>query len=201
MKTGTSSLNPYAASYIPISRRGTADANKDYSLTENAYKRGNVTMWSGSHSEDTPQNQHESKVSQNYVAHGTLPHEEYAPKGNPVHSSYGSSSQTAKEMMEIPEEEREMDLAYLQMMFPGISYESLSDVYFVNKGDLEATLDMLNHFEQDMDDYSENLLQSLDISDVSEYGSSTECASLKLKKVAGEVAGSSSGSSESAPIT
>ena len=50
-------------------------------------------------------------------------------------------------MMEIAEEEREMDLAYLQMMFPGISCESLSDVYFVSKGDLEATLDMLNHFE------------------------------------------------------
>ncbi|PSR91806.1 Polyadenylate-binding protein [Actinidia chinensis var. chinensis] len=201
MKTGTSSLNPYAASYIPISRRGTADANKDYSLTENAYKCDDATLWSGSHSENTPQNQHQSKASQNYIAQGTLAHEEYATKGNPVHGSYGSSSQTLTKMMEIAEEEREMDLAYLQMMFPGISCESLSDVYFVNKGDLEATLDMLNHFEQDMDDYSENLLQSLDISDVSEYGSSTECASLKLKKVAGEVAGSSSGSSESAPIT
>ncbi|XP_057505391.1 LOW QUALITY PROTEIN: polyadenylate-binding protein-interacting protein 5-like [Actinidia eriantha] len=201
MKTGTSSLNPYAASYIPISRRGTADANKDYSLTENAYKRGDATVGRDLTLRIRPRTSTKAKFLKT-----TLPMVPWLMRNTHRRETLYTDlmvhhHKPTKEMMEIPEEEREMDLAYLQMMFPGISYESLSDVYFVNKGDLEATLDMLNHFEQDMDDYSENLLQSLDISDVSEYGSSTECASLKLKKVAGEVAGTSSGSSESAPIT
>ncbi|KAK9741765.1 hypothetical protein RND81_03G126700 [Saponaria officinalis] len=58
---------------------------------------------------------------------------------------------------EIPEEmdscvmEEEMDLAYLQMIFPGVSDQSLVDVYNVNMGDLESALDMLSDLESAFD--------------------------------------------------
>lgn len=203
MKTGTSSLNPYAASYIPLSRRGSSDSNNDYSLTAKGYKSGNETDWSGPHSEDTTQYQHQSKASQNYVGHGTLTLEDYTWKANSVHGSYGSSSQNTKEMTEkqMMDEEFDMDLAYLQMIFPGLSEESLSDVYLANKGDLEAAVDMLNQLELCTGDSSENLPDTFDIDSVSESRSSGESASLKLKNVAGEVSGSSSGSTEPALIT
>ncbi|GMH12438.1 hypothetical protein Nepgr_014279 [Nepenthes gracilis] len=41
----------------------------------------------------------------------------------------------------------EMDLADLRMTFSGVSDQSLIDVYSVNWGDLEATVDMLSHLE------------------------------------------------------
>ncbi|KAL6980148.1 hypothetical protein U1Q18_021796 [Sarracenia purpurea var. burkii] len=143
MKRGTSSLNPYAASYIPMSRRGSADGNKDYSLTAKDHKSGNETIWSGPHFKDTTQNQHQIKASQNYIA------QDRTSKGNLVDGFCGSSSENAKDTTEkqIMDEGCEMDLAYLQMTFPGISNESLSEVYLVNKGDLEASIDMLDHFE------------------------------------------------------
>ena len=47
----------------------------------------------------------------------------------------------------ILDEEFEMNLTYLQMTFPGISDESLSNVYLANKGDLESTVVMLNQLE------------------------------------------------------
>jgi len=92
------------------------------------------------------------------------------------------------------DEDYDMDLAYLQMTFPGVSEESLFDVYIANKGDLEFTVDMLNQLELYSVDSLENLPDTLDIGDVSEAGSSSEAAaSLKLKNVAGEAGGSSSG--------
>uniref|UniRef100_A0A5B7C3F4 Putative polyadenylate-binding protein-interacting protein n=1 Tax=Davidia involucrata TaxID=16924 RepID=A0A5B7C3F4_DAVIN len=199
MKTGTSSLNPYAASYIPLSRRGAMDENNDYKLTAKDSKNGNETIWSG-------QNQHQSKESQNYNIHGTgiLPlSEDFTLKAHRVHGSYGSSSHNLSEMTQkqILDEEFDMDLAYLQMTFPGISDGSLSDVYAANKGDLEATVDMLSQLELYTVDSSEILPDTLDIGDVSEPGSSSEAASLKLKKVEGEVGGSSSGSSNSPHVT
>lgn len=45
---------------------------------------------------------------------------------------------------------------------------------------------------------SETLPDSLDIGDVSEYGSSATCVGLKLKNMAGETSASSSGGAESA---
>ena len=62
---------------------------------------------------------------------------------------------------------------------------------------------ILIHLEQQIypGDTSENLPETLDIGDVSESGTSGECASLKLKKVAGEDTGSGSSSSEAAVVT
>ncbi|GAY60196.1 hypothetical protein CUMW_200070 [Citrus unshiu] len=49
-------------------------------------------------------------------------------------------------------------------------------------------------FEFDTIESSENLPDTLDIGDVSESGSSSECAAMKLKTVVGEATASSSGS-------
>ncbi|XP_059642279.1 polyadenylate-binding protein-interacting protein 5-like [Cornus florida] len=200
MKTGTSSLNPYAASYIPLSQRGAPDGNKDYKLTAEHSKNGNETIWLGLHSEDTTQNQLQSKVSQNYDAYGILDSKLTAHSAS---ASYGSLSHNPSEMIEkqILDEEFDMGLAYLQMTFPGISDESLSDVYLANNGDLEATVDMLNHLEMYTVDSDEDIPGSSKSVDVSEPGSSSKAAaSLKLKKLAGEVGGSS-GSSDSALVS
>ncbi|CAK9179204.1 unnamed protein product [Ilex paraguariensis] len=183
MKAGTSTLNPYAASYVPLSKRGAADGNKDY-------KSGNEAVWLGPHSEGT------TKKQQQIAEDPTL-------KGYPVQGFYGSSSHNPREMTEkhTMDEVFDMDLAYLQMTFPGVSDESLFDVYLANKGDLEATIDMLNQLELYSVDSSGKLPDSLDIGDVSESGSSSNHAAQKLKQVAGEISVSSSGPSDSAIVT
>ncbi|TYH88709.1 hypothetical protein ES332_D01G206900v1 [Gossypium tomentosum] len=92
---------------------------------------------------------------------------------------------------QIMDEEFDMDLEYLRMMFPGLSNDSVLDVYMANNGDLEATIDMLNQLES-----SDTLPDTLDIGDISESISSANCGTLKLKNVAGETGASSSGSTE-----
>lgn len=62
--------------------------------------------------------------------------------------SYGSSSHSAelagKQTLDV---DHDMNLAYLQMVFTGVSDESLSSVYTACRGDMEATVDMLNQLE------------------------------------------------------
>ncbi|KAG4144048.1 hypothetical protein ERO13_D05G011350v2 [Gossypium hirsutum] len=87
---------------------------------------------------------------------------------------------------QIMDEEFDMDLQYLRMMFPGLSNDSVLDVYMANNGDLEASIDMLNQLEMYTVESSDTLPDTLDISDISESISS---ANLKA---------SSSGSTESA---
>ena len=129
MKAGKSSLNPYAEAYVPLSRRGATDEIKD--------SIDNEKPWLGFYSQDTRQNQLQRKMEDSVL------------KAHTVHGSYGSSSRNAREITERPilDEEFEMDLAYLQMTYPGISDDSISEVYLANKGDLEATLDMLSQLE------------------------------------------------------
>ncbi|KAB2079558.1 hypothetical protein ES319_A05G012200v1 [Gossypium barbadense] len=69
---------------------------------------------------------------------------------------------------QIMDEEFDMDLEYLRMMFPGLSNDSVLDVYMANNGDLEATIDMLNQLEMYTVESSDTLLDTLDIGDVSE---------------------------------
>lgn len=169
MKARTSSLNPYATSYIPLSRRGTTtNETKGY---ESTYDHGNTNT--------TTQNQ-----SPRYSVESP---DSLKLKNHSGFESYGSSSHSAevagKQAMDVID--HDMNLAYLQMTFPGVSEESLSSVYMANRGDMEATVDMLNQLELHSGDFSENLPDSLDIGDVSEAGSSSsEGGSQKLKKVA-----------------
>jgi|UniRef100_A0A2N9FBV2 hypothetical protein len=189
MKPGVSSLNPYAAAYIPLSKR---DANDRTSVTAKDSKSGNESFQFG-----TPEQLH-YKAYLDSNAHGTenVPSPDvFTVKRHPARG-YGSSPQNVNQATDkqILDEEFDMDLEYLQMSFPGISDQSLTDVYVANKGDLEATVDMLNQLEFYTVESSESLPDTLDIGDVSEFGSSADFGSLKLKNVEGEASAASSSS-------
>ncbi|TYH66144.1 hypothetical protein ES332_D06G103000v1 [Gossypium tomentosum] len=157
MKPEVSSLNPCAASYIPLAKREGSIA-KDI-------KAGNESAW------------FDPSSRSNASLESAIP-------------SIGNHL--------IMDEEFDMDLEYLRMMFPGLSNDSVLDVYMANNGDLEATIDMLDQLEMYTVESSDTLPDTLDISDISEFISSANCGTLKLKNVAGETGASSSGSTESA---
>ncbi|TYG77071.1 hypothetical protein ES288_D03G165600v1 [Gossypium darwinii] len=164
MKPEVSSLNPCAASYIPLAKREGSIA-KDI-------KAGNESAWFD----------HSSRSNASL---------ESAIPGIGNHLGEMSGEQ-------IMDEEFDMDLEYLRMMFPGLSNDSVLDVYMANNGDLEATIDMLNQLEMYTVESSDTLPDTLDIGDISESISSANCGTLKLKNVAGEIGASSSGSTKSA---
>ncbi|KAG6643857.1 hypothetical protein I3843_08G016400 [Carya illinoinensis] len=191
-----SSLNPYAESYIPLSKR---DANDSTYVTARVSKIDNECVQFGG-----PVQLHH-KASIDSKSHGTekVPSPEvFTLKSQPVHA-YVPSAQNVNQVTDkqISDEEYDMDLEYLQMSFPGISVQSLTDVYLANKGDLDATMDMLNQLEFYSLETSEILPDTLDIGDVSEFGSSVDCASLKLKNIGGEANAASSSSKGSVTIS
>ncbi|XP_062089440.1 polyadenylate-binding protein-interacting protein 5-like [Humulus lupulus] len=171
MKPGVSTLNPYAAAYIPLSKRELEPAlmspNQHY---HNASFEGSFHVPAEQFSQDV-----------------------FSVRNQPLHSSFGGSSQNVNVGLEkqILDEEFDIDLDFLQMTFPGLSEQSLAGVYLANKGDLEATVDMLNQLEFHTVESSESLPDTLDIGDVSEPGSSAHFASLKLKNISGSAEGSS----------
>ncbi|TYH15040.1 hypothetical protein ES288_A05G012400v1 [Gossypium darwinii] len=150
MKPEVSSLNPYAASYIPLAKREGSIA-KDI-------KPGNESAWFD------PSSRSNASLESAIPGIGNHP---VALKSDPGH---GSLMQNQGEMSgeQIMDEEFDMDLEYLRMMFPGLSNDSVLDVYMANNGDLEATIDMLNQLEMYTVESSDTLLDTLDIGDVSE---------------------------------
>ncbi|KAJ7958711.1 polyadenylate-binding protein-interacting protein 5-like [Quillaja saponaria] len=188
MKQGAFSLNPYAAAYIPLSKREADDRTyerKRDSMTNDG------TVWYGS-SQHIPQDRHIRSC--NTHATEKLPISSFSVRNYPDSGPYGSSSQSMNEVTnkQMLDEESDMELEYLRMSFPSISDQSLTDVYMVNKGDLEATVEMLSQLEFDTFEFSGSLPETLDIGDVSESGSSADYAPLKLKNVAAEASTSSS---------
>ncbi|XP_076917504.1 polyadenylate-binding protein-interacting protein 5-like [Bidens hawaiensis] len=163
MKARSSTLNPYATSYIPLSRRGPTDETK-------SYDHGITTL------SQSP------RYSENHDAVTESP-ESLKLKNHSGFGSYGSSSHTAELTGKQADVDHDMNLAYLQMVFPGVSEESLSSVYTACRGDIEAAVEMLSQLKLHSGDFTENLPDSLDIGDVSEAGSSSEGGSQKLKKV------------------
>ncbi|KAG8657370.1 hypothetical protein MANES_03G064800v8 [Manihot esculenta] len=147
MKPGLSTLNPYAASYIPLSEREAAEEIKVPRVTTKVSQIGNQTIWNepAEHTTHNRQHNQSSSIPQVSVLKSHSAHGFY----DSVHGFYGSSSQNLSELAnkQMMDEEFDMDLEYLQMTFPGISNESLNDVYMANKGDLEATIDMINELE------------------------------------------------------
>ena len=145
MKAGTFSLNPYAASYIPLSRRGISNENKGCELTENASKTGDEPFGDGSQPVIKTTHKQCQKTPESYNIQGTVS-EDSKLKSQTVH---GSSSLYPNEMTEKHkwDDQRDMDLTYLQMTFPGVSDDSLSVVYLANNGDLDAIVEMLIQLE------------------------------------------------------
>lgn len=171
MKPGLSTLNPYAAAYIPLAKRD-------------------------SQPEEVPKHQLRHKAVLEGDSRGTaaqLGQDVFSMKSQSVHGSCNGSSQYESEVLEKQMMDLEFDMVmdYLQTAFPGLSKQSLADVYFANNGDIEATVDMLSQLEFRIDESSEGLPDTLDIGDVSESGSSSHCASLKQKNVPGAAEGSS----------
>lgn len=161
-----STLNPLAESYVPLALRD------DKSET----------------SDSTTSHHHEEKK---LAATDNL-------KLKAQESSDGASSQVSGQIISDlksgeDDDDFEMELAYLQMSFPGMSDQSVMDVYTVNNGDFDASLEMLNELESF--ECADGLPDALDIGDVSEPFLSGECSSTKAKDVAIESSSSSSGKS------
>ncbi|XP_058111670.1 polyadenylate-binding protein-interacting protein 5-like [Magnolia sinica] len=179
MKPGKSSLNPYAASFVPLSRRGINDENKAHITTYRDHKSdGGTEIFNANKVENnTPQTMSgESKnpmeTAQNAQKSNILGTEEdWSQKG---HNFYSFEDSMPRDMndrteKENPAEDYEVDMAYLAAAFPGISEQSLVDVYFANQGDLEASIEMLIQLEGQPDDF-QRLPQTLNIGDVSDSG-------------------------------
>ncbi|KAJ9537494.1 hypothetical protein OSB04_030227 [Centaurea solstitialis] len=182
MKARASSLNPYATSYVPLSRRGPTDESKGHESIVTDSKMRNQAAWLSYDPGSTTQN-HDASENPD-----SLKLKNHSVFGSSSHNS-AAAELAGKQAMDV---DHDMNLAYLQMIFPGVSDESLSSVYTANGGDMEATVEMLNQLEVHSGDFSENLPESLDIGDVSEAGSSSEGGSQKLKKVAAAASGEGS---------
>ncbi|XP_010254208.1 PREDICTED: polyadenylate-binding protein-interacting protein 6-like [Nelumbo nucifera] len=187
MKPGNSSLNPYAASYVPLSKREDAE-NKVLEITSDDSNTGDTAVWSAhKNQKDAEENQFPGKTSLDYNVCGIeelLNSLDLTKKSHMVGGSRDSWSCSPSYSTEKhnPHDDYEMDLAYLQSMFPSISAQSLADVYSANAGDLEASVDMLRQLENPADDSPESprLPDTLDIGDVPDEG-----PSIRLKNTRG----------------
>ncbi|XP_043700520.1 polyadenylate-binding protein-interacting protein 6-like [Telopea speciosissima] len=192
MKPGISSLNPYAASYIPLSKREEAGDGTGRSVAPSENQQV------------TKQNQVQGEASLDFSIHGIeklLDSENGTQKGHSVYGSHDSCSQNPNGKIEKQgtRDASEMDLAYLGIMFPGISDQSLADVYSVNEGDLDASVEMLHQLEVYPADVSQHLPDSLDVGDVSVIEYPAEGTSERPNQTTSdEVNGSSSCSLKSA---
>ncbi|XP_010541637.1 PREDICTED: polyadenylate-binding protein-interacting protein 5-like [Tarenaya hassleriana] len=166
MKPGV--LNPYAASYIPLSKR-------------EGYAGDGELFYTQRPMHIAPQSQ-QIHVSRDYgEAQGVKSY-----PGSEVSVPKQSSDMTHKQMRD-EDLEMDMDVEFLLMIFPGLSHESIADVYLANNGDIEAAMDMLTQLET----YSsepESLPDTLDF----ESGPSTWTVP-KPKNAATEATAASSG--------
>ncbi|KAL6530781.1 hypothetical protein OROGR_014641 [Orobanche gracilis] len=185
MKAGSSSLNPYAASYVPLSKRGNVIANNDFNSRQEL-NAGNEVVWFGH------QGQHQN-VSRIYGQKDASIQTGEVSKRKDQHGGgefFASTSQNPNVRQPNFDEEFDMALAYLQMTFPGVSEESLSDVYLANRCDLDAAVDMLNQLEIYPDDSSDKLPDTLDIGDAPESVTVVELACQKVKNPTAETGAS-----------
>lgn len=166
MKPGIS-LNPNAASYVPLFQKKMNVENEVSKMTGKDPKSDKALPESASRGTE------ELPVSVECTLNG------YTFDG-----SFGSSSQNQNLGREnqVVNEEIEMDLAYLKMTFPGFSDESLEEVYMAHQGDLDAAVDILSQLEFYSSESSKTLLATMDIGDLSEPGPTSECASSKQKR-------------------
>ncbi|KZV34627.1 polyadenylate-binding protein-interacting protein 5 [Dorcoceras hygrometricum] len=142
MKPGSSTLNPHASSYIPLSKR-VVYQSKDFNLLLESQNESEV-LWLG----DRPSNTQGQlgNVSSSYFPNAGAFQAAVVSKWKD-HNGGGVYASSSFYERSNSDEESDMDMAYLQMEFPGISVESICEAYLANRGDLDATVDMLNHLE------------------------------------------------------
>ncbi|XP_068652637.1 polyadenylate-binding protein-interacting protein 5-like [Aristolochia californica] len=133
LKPRKSLLNPYADSFVPLSRQGAGKHNKSDDTSENIKESSQVMM-------------SESETSN--IASGIAKSHVDASHFNKL-SLENSTLKNPDDETERPNivDELEYDLAFLAATFPGVSDQSLADVYFANGGDLDATIEMMNQLE------------------------------------------------------
>ncbi|GER32508.1 CTC-interacting domain 5, partial [Striga asiatica] len=150
MRTGSSSLNPNAAAYVPLFKRGVSSANSELN-------NGNEFVWSGQQPNTLlPQSQtHGPHVYAIQTGEGSKRNDQDQLGGAEF---FASTSQYPNPIQPSFDEEFDMDLAYLQITFPGISFEC----------DLDSAVDMLHQLEVYPDDSLDKLPDTLNIGDVSE---------------------------------
>ncbi|WZY79373.1 hypothetical protein YC2023_025757 [Brassica napus] len=88
----------------------------------------------------------------------------------PISKRDGDSAKPAASEKQMSDEDLEMDvdIEFLLATFSDLSYESISDVYLANNGDLDATIEMLTQLEIFSNEAEEYLPDTLDIGDVPE---------------------------------
>ncbi|KAL3645896.1 hypothetical protein CASFOL_011076 [Castilleja foliolosa] len=186
MKSGASSLNPYAASYVPLSRRAPTNVNSVFSPGQEL-TTGNEAVWFGHQPNNPSPHQNVPQIYGQTAAE--------ASKRKDTHGSEfsASTSQYPDNAMHRSFDEEFMDITYLQMTFPEISDQTLSDVYLASRCDLETAIDMLTQLDQTCpDDSLDKLPDTLDIGDVPESVSVAETGSWKLKNPKAETGASTS---------
>ncbi|MED6206872.1 hypothetical protein PIB30_030642 [Stylosanthes scabra] len=158
MKQIVSSLNPYAASYVPLSKRESHAATADSFQTPPYH---------------AAQNQHHQFHSSASASSKPATETSLGKSNNPASSSYGSAAPAGVIDSQFPDYDPDMDVEFLRMQFPGISEESLRDVYMVNECDIDAAIEMLNQLELKFDgvESSGSLPETLDIGDVGDAAS------------------------------
>ncbi|GAB4837445.1 hypothetical protein Ancab_002310 [Ancistrocladus abbreviatus] len=177
-KSGVSTLNPYAESYIPLAKQDASRMSEEYkTVLEKVVAPDTCGTQKFPNSDD-------SKLKAQHI------------DDPPVIQPQDVNEIADKKFMD---EEFEMDLAYLQMTFPSVSDQSLIDVYSANRGDLEAAVDMLSHLESYTLESADNLPDALDIGDAPSPALTGECSSVKARHVAGESSNSSDSADAAAP--
>ncbi|KAJ8640602.1 hypothetical protein MRB53_017296 [Persea americana] len=198
-----SPLNPYAAPFIPFSRQRADNENVVPITSENSkiddataqYKQVKVdeakaikrTSGDFKTSYENPLHQ----LPTNSYIEGPPVSGELLGKDYNIHSFQDPRSHKTRYGTEKRSsfEEQELDLAYLTAEFPGMSEQSLVDVYCANAGDLEASVDMLIQLE---DDEVLRLPDTLDLLDISVSGTPGDSSRMQKTTDRGEASGSSS---------
>ncbi|CAN6858882.1 unnamed protein product, partial [Brassica oleracea] len=87
--------------------------------------------------------------------------------GDSAKPAAATATSSEKKMSE-EDLEMDVDIEFLLATFSDLSYESISDVYLANNGDLDATIEMLTQLEIFSNEAEEYLPDTLDIGDVPE---------------------------------
>ncbi|KAL5975610.1 hypothetical protein ACLOJK_019935 [Asimina triloba] len=128
MKPGKSLLNPYAEAFVPLYRQVSHDSDGSTEILGHANEVVNqapeITI----------------EETKNPIVNAENDHKFGTEEDWSQNVNNGTEKKSAIEDFEV-------DMAYLAAAFPGISEQSLIDVYFANHGDLEASIDMLIQLE------------------------------------------------------
>lgn len=141
MRPGSSSLNPYAAAYVPLSKRRTSVNNEVLNSNVIDSESGNYLK-----------NKQNDKVYLEPAVSGTeklLVPEVFSARNHSVFGTYTSSVENpiVMEDNQVMSEGSAVDLESLHFMFPGISVESITCIYLAYNRDVGATIDTLRRFE------------------------------------------------------